>query len=498
MEYSPAWKKASSWVWLAIGSFSFAFLGWRFNVPLASWVAPFFLIRFFRDRPRWLSTLPAIPLLALASYIQLAGGWDLDAWMYPVFSLLRPAAFLAALYADRALHRRLPRGLAILVYPSVYLAVDYAISFTPLGTVMSTSAAQFGLPVIAQLASLTGLWGIGFLAGAAASVANLLWENGFDPRRAGRAVPVFAAVLAAVVVFGGLRLSLARPPVPTVRVAGVTVEHPRDYWTWIDAGTPRDTVAGYAGELAGIEEQLFASSSRAAAAGAKIVFWSEGNCVLTEDTEAAFVERAGSFARDNGVYLAAAVLVLRYGQTISDNKVIMFAPDGTLAYTYVKTMSWYPTGSDGILRTVDTPYGRIGAAICFDMDFPYFINRFARLGADIVVVPSFDSERIRPFHTEVGLMRAVENGFSMVRQVSSGSSMAVDPWGRMLAQQDYFRTADRLMFADVPTRRAWTLYGVLGDWFAWAGAALAAALVVLGIAGPAVRAAARRAGSRDG
>jgi apolipoprotein N-acyltransferase len=494
VDFSRTWKAASSWAWLAIGAGSFAFLGWRFNVPLASWIAPFFLIRFFRDRRGWLSTLPAIVLLALASYVQLAGGWDLDAWMYPVFSLLRPAAFLAALYADRALHRRLPRGLASLVYPSVYLAVDYAISFTPLGTVMSSSAAQFGLPALSQLASLTGLWGIGFLAGWTASVVNLLWENGFDLRRAGRTVPVLAAVLAAAAVFGGARVSLARPSSPTVRVAGVAIEHPRDYWNWIDAGTPRDTVAGYAGELAGIEEQLFASSARAVTAGAKIVFWSEGNCVLTEDTEAAFVERAGRFARDNGVYLAAAVLVLRYGQTISDNKVIVLGPDGSPAFTYVKTMSWYPTGSDGILRTVDTPYGRLGTAVCFDMDFPYFINRFARLGADIVLVPSFDSERIRPFHTEVGLLRAVENGFSMVRQVSAGSSMAVDPWGRLLAQQDYFHTADRLMLADVPTRRARTLYGLLGDWFAWAGAALAVALVVLGIARPAVRPDGRKEG----
>ena len=484
MESSRTWNRVSSWVWLAAGSACFVFVGWRFNVPLASWVAPIFLIRFFRDRPRWPSTLPAILLLGAASYIQLVGGWDLDAWQIPIFSLLRPAAFLVALYADRALHGRLPRGLSTLVYPSVYLAVDYAIGFTPLGTVMSASATQFALPVVTQLASLTGLWGIGFLAGWTAAVCNLLWENRPGLSKAGKIVPILGAVLAVVVVYGSLRVSLARPSSPTVRVAGISVTHPRDYWNWIDDGTPWDVVARYTGELASIEEQLFASSARAVTAGAKLVFWSEGNCVLTEDTEAAFIERAGRFAHDNGVYLAAAVLVLRYGQTISDNKILMMSPDGSVAFTYVKTKSWYPTGSDGILRTVDTPYGRIGAAVCFDMDFPSFVNRFARMGTDIVVVPSFDSERIRPFHTEVGMIRAVENGFSMVRQVSTGSSMAADYAGRILVQQDYFHTADRLMIADVPTRGAWTLYGLLGDWFAWAGAALAVLLVALGVARP--------------
>jgi apolipoprotein N-acyltransferase len=481
------WQKHSSWVFLGLGALVFVCVGWRFNVPLAAWVAPLFLIRFFRDRPRWPSTLVAIPLLGLASWIQLAGGWDLDAWQYPVFSLLRPAAFLVALYADRALFRRLPKALATLVYPSVYLAVDYAIGFTPLGTVMSASATQFTVPVVAQLASVTGIWGIGFLAGWAASVCNLLWENRSGLRRAGKIVPVFAAVLAAVVIYGGLRSSLVRPSSQTVRVAGVTIAHPRDYWNWIDEGTPRATVAGYAEELAGIEDGLFAASGRAAAAGAKVVVWAEGNCVLTEDNEAAFLVRAGDFARENGLYLAAAVLVLRYGETISDNKILMMAPDGSLAFTYVKTKSWYPTGSDGILRTVQTPWGRLGAAVCFDMDFPSFINNFARMGTDIVVVPSYDSERIRPFHTEVGMIRAVENGFSMVRQVSTGTSMAADFTGRVLAQQDHFRTPDRLMIVDVPTRRAWTLYGLLGDWFAWAGAALAVVLAALGAARPRAR-----------
>lgn len=471
-----------SQLWLVLGSAVFVFVGWRFNIALAAWLAPLFLIRYFRDGKRWYAALPAVPLLALASYVQLAGGWDLDAWMYPVFSLLRPAALLAGLFADRALHRRLPRWAATLVYPAVSLAVDYAVSFTPLGSIMAVSATQFGLPAVAQLASITGIWGIGFLSGWTAAVANLAWEERASFVRARRLVAAWACCLAVVLAFGGARAWLARSGSPTVRVAGVTVEHARDYWTWIDASTPRPTVEAHAAELAALQDSLFDMSAAAAAGGAKIIVWSEGNAVVTPEDRVAFAARASAFAREHGVYLAAAVLELVYGSTLSDNKVVLFAPDGSTVFTYVKTMSWYPTGSDGILRTVDTPYGRLGAAVCFDMDFPYFARAFARMGADIVLVPSFDSERIRPYHTEVGLFRAVEGGYSVVRQVSAGTSMAVDPEGRVLARQDHFATADRLMFADVPTRGVRTLYGALGDWFAWLACALAIALFVLGYA----------------
>jgi apolipoprotein N-acyltransferase len=481
MKAAKVWRSASSWVWLTIGAACFIFLGWRFNVPFAAWAAPVFLIRFFRDQERWYPTLAAIPLLAVASFIQMNGGWDLEPWMAYAFSVLRPAAFLVALYADRTLARRLPRAAATLVYPAVYLVVDYAIALTPLGSGMSASATQMGCPAVAQLASVTGVWGIGFLAGWVASVINTLWEHRFDIGKSGPVVVVSAAVLVAVAAFGSVRFALARPSSPTVRIGSITIEHPRDYWNWIDQATPRDLVAGYAPELSSIEEGLFAQSQRAVAAGAKIVFWSEGNGVIPEDREQAFMERAAGFARTNGVYFAPAVVVLRYGQTISDNKLVMFAPDGSLAYTYVKTMSWYPTGSDGVLKVVDTPYGRIGSAICFDMDFPRFIHRLAGLKADIVLVPAFDTQRIRPFHTEVGVVRGLENGFSVVRQTNKGTSMAIDGSGRVLARQEYFETRDRLMLADVPVMRLFTLYAVMGEWFVYAGMALALALVIWGI-----------------
>jgi len=130
---------------------------------------------------------------------------------------------------------------------------------------------------------------------------------------------------------------------------------------------------------------------------------------------------------------------------------------------------------------VVVPYGRIGAAICFDMDFPGFIHRLGQMRADIVLVPAYDREKIRPFHTEVGLLRGVENGFSVVRQTNEGTSMATDGTGRVLARQEFFETRDRLMLTDVPTRRVPTLYSLVGEGFAYAGIVLAGALIAWAI-----------------
>jgi apolipoprotein N-acyltransferase len=122
---------------------------------------------------------------------------------------------------------------------------------------------------------------------------------------------------------------------------------------------------------------------------------------------------------------------------------------------------------DGRIQVVDTPHGRLGAAICFDMDFPGHLKQAGRQDADIMLVPSNDWREIDPWHSHMARFRAVEQGFNMVRHVSNGFSLATDYHGRVLASMDHFVTDLRDMVAVVPTRGVRTVYSRIGDLFAW-------------------------------
>jgi apolipoprotein N-acyltransferase len=474
-------KQTVSYLWLILGSFLLVFMGWRWNVPFAVWLAPVFLMRFFREQERWTATLPAIPLMTLALFANITGSWDFSFGAEIGIGLIRATPFLLALTLDRALARRLRPGLATLVYPAVYVAADYLLGLSPLGTNFSAAATQFEVKTFIQLAAVAGLWGLDFVMGWFAAVINLVWERAFDLKAAGGAVAVFAVSLSLILAVGGFRLTHA-PEAPVVRVAGVTLPHPRDYWgAVVDLGTPPAEAQRYAAEAAELEDALFAASERAVVGGAKIVFWSEGNAVLYPETVDAFFARARAFAQTHQVYLMPAYIVFQYGEATSANALALITPEGEIAYTYTKTKSWYPTGSDGVIHSADTPYGRIGAAICFDMDFPGFIRQAGQQGVDIMLVPAFDWEPIKPYHTQVGLFRALENGMAVVRQVNSGTSMAVDHQGRLLSYQDYFTTEDRLMLADVPTRGVKTVHTVIGDGFAYLNLALASLFMIVAL-----------------
>jgi nitrilase len=94
---------------------------------------------------------------------------------------------------------------------------------------------------------------------------------------------------------------------------------------------------------------------------------------------------------------------------------------------------------------VDTPAGRLGLAVCYDLRFPELFRRLLSLGAEWFCIPSAFTAPTGRAHWETLLRaRAVENlchvvapaqsGFHENGRETHGDSMIVDCWGRVLAR----------------------------------------------------------------
>lgn len=94
---------------------------------------------------------------------------------------------------------------------------------------------------------------------------------------------------------------------------------------------------------------------------------------------------------------------------------------------------------------VDTPVGRIGLSICYDLRFPELYRKLLEQGAELLTVPSAFTRVTGEAHWEVLLRaRAIENqcyvlaanqgGVHNATRETWGHSMIVDPWGRVLAR----------------------------------------------------------------
>lgn len=106
---------------------------------------------------------------------------------------------------------------------------------------------------------------------------------------------------------------------------------------------------------------------------------------------------------------------------------------------------------------VDTPYGKIGLAICYDLRFPELFRQMVLSGAEIIALPSAFTAITGKAHWEVLLRaRAIENlsyviasaqgGYHVNGRETHGDSMIIDPWGAVL---DHLPLGSGYVIADI-------------------------------------------------
>lgn len=92
----------------------------------------------------------------------------------------------------------------------------------------------------------------------------------------------------------------------------------------------------------------------------------------------------------------------------------------------------------------DTPWGKLGMSICYDLRFPHLYRTLAKGGADFLAVPAAFTRPSGEAHWHVLLRaRAIENGCFVFAPAQCGEhaqgrktfghSLVVDPWGAVLA-----------------------------------------------------------------
>ena len=145
---------------------------------------------------------------------------------------------------------------------------------------------------------------------------------------------------------------------------------------------------------------------------------------------------------DDGRMFNRSVLISDEGQVIAAyDKIHMF--DATLpSGTVIKESSAYRPGERAV--TAETPWGRLGMTVCYDLRFPQLYRSLARSGATMLAIPSSFQRETGKAHWHVLLRaRAIENASFVIapalcgdhpgKRMTYGHSLVIDPWGEALA-----------------------------------------------------------------
>ncbi len=476
-----------SYVWLAIGTL----LGFLWQIPLIWWLTPIFLIRFVRTQ----KVLRGFLLIWLSS--SLTAGVAL----YDIMSVLMPSplpvylvttAITALLMgglpylADRLLAPRLKGFEATLVFPLAVTTLDFVgAKANPLGSIGAQAYFQYGNLALMQLLSITGMWGITFLVNWLGPVINWAWERSFAWQDVRRGVMLYGGILAAVLLFGGARLAYAAPAAGTVQAHGITAVDMRQNWSALNQLAEEDGWEAMRQKSAEYRDLYFEETIRQARAGAQLVHWPEQAVMLPGEDEAAFLARAQEIARQEGIYLAMGVGTKFQDDRPWENKLIVLDPAGDIVMEHHKFALADlegTRGGDGILRTVETPFGKLSGIVCNDANHEEMVLQAGRNGTDILLAPSLEYREIDPIHAHMAIYRAVENGVTVVRQADNGLSFVVDPYGRVWSAMDHWSASERVLLSQVPAKAGvFTIYPVIGDLFAWLAMAGFVAVVIAAV-----------------
>ncbi len=89
----------------------------------------------------------------------------------------------------------------------------------------------------------------------------------------------------------------------------------------------------------------------------------------------------------------------------------------------------------------DSPWGRIGICVCYDLSYTRVTDELVRQGAQAIIVPTMDvtewGQREHQLHARIAPVRAVEYGLPIFRVASSGISQLVDRDGNVQARAPF-------------------------------------------------------------
>ena len=114
----------------------------------------------------------------------------------------------------------------------------------------------------------------------------------------------------------------------------------------------------------------------------------------------------------------------------------------------------------------DSPWGKIGICICYDLSYTRVTDRLVEQGAQLLIVPTMDvsdwGRHQHELHSRVSPVRAAEYGIPIFRVASSGISQAVDAQGKVVAQTSIGGNGEilsaKLGLSHQPTALSWDRY----------------------------------------
>ncbi|QYU69051.1 carbon-nitrogen hydrolase family protein [Leptolyngbya sp. 15MV] len=197
--------------------------------------------------------------------------------------------------------------------------------------------------------------------------------------------------------------------------------------------------------------------------------------IVNEEADAVLAAAREAAARE-GIWITLGSLAIARGDGKYANRAFVIAPSGEIAARYDKMHmfdvdlasgeSWRESNAyrpgEQVASVEDTPVGRLGLTVCYDIRFPALFDALGRRRCDVIAIPAAFTvptgeahwhvlQRARAIEASAYVVAAAQVGKHEDGRTTYGHSLVVDPWGEVLL--DMGGEAPGLGFAEVDPAR---------------------------------------------
>ncbi len=478
--------------WLLLGLVLMFFSYGIFNTGICAWVFAIPLIRYINIRTKWSSILwmllGAIVVANIAFWGLVQDGFNIMNQVFCTLNGIRMWAPFFIYFLCRKFNAK--KLIAYFAFPAVVAALEFFIDNPFISVMTSLSVSQFWNIGLMQLASVTGVVGVSFIVTVCASVVNYIWEDGLNKKTIINAV-TYGLVVVIVTGIGMSSVKKITTGDKTVRVA-TSVENVNVFAENMDEF---DKYEGTAIQKI-INASIYIIEGRAKDAAyneSSVLVFPEDAFICPEGETKYFIDEVKRIAKENNVNILLPLLklpnvevqddgdvlnvVAQYLKSIEEsglkkiNTLNFIDHNGELLNTYVKNHlvpvveEPFTEKGDGKTPVVEVDGIKYTYLICAD----YTSNKYAYNGkeADIFLNPSYDWEAFQYFTSYGVQARAIECGFSVLRNPVNGNIILYDYYGRPLYMANAMNVHTGIIYLDIPKEGRTTFYEKTGNWFPW-------------------------------
>ena len=428
----------------------------RYNFPLLIFIWPFCFLSYLHQNEK-----KVVPLIIVSACLIIS---NILRWLGISNSGILPDLLMGVYYSviniipfiiDDIIYHKVTKWASIFIFPLLVSCIEYIFAFLPFANYNLYAYALRNNIYIIQICSLFGVYFLSFIIALFSSIVEYSYNVYKKNKKISKFFYSYIIIILLIISFGSIRLLIPESGDRFIIAASLGLS-PCLYEEGKESDLPIDIYLDY------IQKTIIKANN----SEAKLIVYSEEAFSIYAADRSEIISKTAKLAEKYNIYVVLP-LDVEYEADYLKNEAILISDKGDVLYNYQKKNlipisenQYYNNMTE--VKTFYTDLGYLGVVICFDIDFPYYINRLSNLGLDNLLIPSWDWDGSTEFHSTEIRFRSIENGFNTMKSTAHGIVLSTDYKGRFLSYFESNGCTDYFVLSTVYTRGTRTLYLYIG------------------------------------